>query len=44
VDLVGMTDGVSFLGDVYYFTFAGIEGHHPLALSFLESIEVFLES
>jgi len=38
VDLVGMNDGVSFLGNVDHFAFAWVEGHHPLAFPFLESI------
>jgi hypothetical protein len=31
MDLVSINDGASFLGDVYDFTFAGIERHHSLS-------------
>jgi hypothetical protein len=44
VDFVGMNDGVSFLGDVYYFTFPDIEGHYPLVFPFLELIKVLRAS
>jgi len=44
MDLVIMNDRVSFLGDVYHFTFTGVEGHHPLVFPFLESVRVLLES
>ena len=44
MNLVIMNDRVSFLCDVYHFTFAGVEGHRPLVFPFLESVKVFLES